>query len=168
MRTFKALSLSLVMALTSLAGAGCVLRTRGTVAYTVEADPPPPRHVYVASRPGSVWVDGYWYWGGADWVWMDGYYIDERPGYVWIQGSWVGRSWHPGYWRVGGRGTTYVRGGGNVYVRGNGGVHGATVIRGRSGGTVHGGGTVQGRGHYETRDRGGDDHHKGNRDHRGN
>ena len=169
MRTFKALSFSLVMALTSFTGAGCLLRTRGTVAYTVEADPPPPRHVYVASRPGFVWVDGYWYWGGADWVWMDGYYQEERPGYVWVQGNWSGRTWQPGYWRVGGRSNVYVRGrgGGTVYVRGNGGVRGGTVVRARGGGTVRG--TVRGGGHEDSHDnRGGDDRHKGNRDHRGN
>src|SRR5262245_61241200 len=25
-------------------------------------------------RPGFVWVNGWWYWGGVEWVWQPGYY----------------------------------------------------------------------------------------------
>jgi hypothetical protein len=117
MRLFKALALVFAVALSSLS-TGCILRTRGTVAYTVDSRPPPPRRVYVESRPGYVWVDGYWYWGGGDWLWTDGYWVDEQPGQVYIQGRWIVRGgrhyWQPGGWRAraNARGTVVVRGDG--------------------------------------------------------
>ena len=154
MRFFKVLSLVLFVGATSLS-TGCILRTRGTVAYTVDASPPPPRHVYVDARPGYVWVDGYWYWTGGDWLWMDGYWVDDRPGYVYVQGRWVTHSgrhvWRPGGWRA--RGTVQVSGSGSGHYRSRG------YVRGRR--------DVVNDGRDHRRDDGGRRHHKrGKRDHR--
>jgi len=58
--------LALVLALATLSPvlAGCY----------VEEGPPPPRAVYVESRPGWVWIPGHWL---------------RRPGrYVWVEGHW--------------------------------------------------------------------------------
>jgi hypothetical protein len=98
----------LVGALT--ASSGCVLGVRGegTVAYDVDAEPPPPRHIVVDERPGYIWVDGNWYWDGGRWNWRDGYYEPQRDGYVYVQGNWGyegGRHhWTPGHWDRGGAG----------------------------------------------------------------
>lgn len=55
--------------------------------------------VYVpASRPGWVWVPGYYdSWGG----WHTGYWrpAASRVGYTWIDGYWNGAYWVDGYWR---------------------------------------------------------------------
>ncbi len=95
---------------------GCLVGVRGgaTVAYDVDAEPPPPRRIVVEDRPGYVWIDGYWYWNGGQWVWSDGRYEPRRDGYVYIQGNWGyqgGRHhWTPGHWERGGGGYEYDRG----------------------------------------------------------
>src|SRR5262245_14116895 len=111
-----------ILGLTLLAGGatGCVIRARGGghVAYVVDTRPPAPRARYVAPRPGYVYVDGYWYWTGARYDWVEGYYVAERPGYYYVQGTWShnhGRHhWKPGYWaRGGGRGNGHWQHGNN-------------------------------------------------------
>jgi hypothetical protein len=87
------LALAAVLAGLPLAS-GCVIRGRGAV--VVDTAPPPPRYVEVEVRPGYIWMDGYWAYRGANWVWVDGYYERERPGYVHVRGRWVRRGgrWH--------------------------------------------------------------------------
>lgn len=89
---------SLLVAI-ALGGSGvvgaCVVETRGAV--VVDSPPPRPRrHVVMASRPGFVWVEGYWANLGGKWVWQDGHWERERSGYVYVQGRWVNRAgrWH--------------------------------------------------------------------------
>src|SRR5262245_50219377 len=33
-----------------------------------------------APRPGYIWVNGWWYWAGVEWLWQPGHY--EIGGYV--------------------------------------------------------------------------------------
>jgi hypothetical protein len=88
---------------------GCYAHGRGSVTYA-SYDPPPPRVVYADVRPGYVWVDGYWYWGGRNYLWRDGYYVAQRPGYVYVQGNYHGRQYRPGHWRAHSHARpTYVR-----------------------------------------------------------
>jgi hypothetical protein len=102
--------------LTLVLAASCTARGSGSYRATYVAsygDPPPPRVVVVDERPGYVWVDGRWAWGGSGWVWYDGYWVEHRPGYVWVQGRWYndrGRwVWHDGRWHAHGRGNAVVR-----------------------------------------------------------
>jgi len=50
-----------------------------------------------------VYVDGYWTWGGNDWVWVPGEWVERpRPGYRWVEPTAVrtarGWRWRSGYW----------------------------------------------------------------------
>jgi len=79
----------------------CVIRARSPV-WVVDVEPPPPRPVVVAPRPGYVWIEGNWEWDGH-WRWRDGYWERERAGHVWIGGRWVRSgnhwNWHAGRWQ---------------------------------------------------------------------
>jgi hypothetical protein len=49
---------------------------------------PPPPHVFgpvgAAPGPGWVWTDGYYDWGGGNWMWRPGRWArPPRQGYVW-------------------------------------------------------------------------------------
>lgn len=77
--------------------------------------PPQPPAAVVVTRPsppyfGAIWVDGYWRYGGAGFVWVAGHYVPPRAGYVFVAPRWVyrgGRYHHfPGYYRPT---TAYVR-----------------------------------------------------------
>jgi hypothetical protein len=89
---------------------GCVVsgeaHVRAPVAVVaVETDPPPPQEEVVVARPGFVWVQGHYYWGGGRWVWAGGHYERERAGYVWAPGRYEVRGghrvWVEGEWRAG-------------------------------------------------------------------
>lgn len=48
-----------------------------------EPIPPPP-------GPQYVWVPGYWYWTGRNYVWHAGYYdVPPQQGAVWVRSGWV-------------------------------------------------------------------------------
>jgi hypothetical protein len=79
----------------ALSGTGCTVYGRSS--GTVHTAPPPPRYVVRDTRPGYVWVDGYWDMVGGHWVWRDGYWERERPGYVYIQGRWDSGGNNNGY-----------------------------------------------------------------------
>lgn len=89
----RCLVLALGMASLSLLG-GCYVQARSAV--VVDAPPPPPHVVQVDTRPGMVWVDGWWVSSGGRWVWRDGYWVRARPGHIYVQGNWVHRAgrWH--------------------------------------------------------------------------
>ena len=68
-------------------------------------EPPEPYDEYVPDPPGAdyVWLPGYWYWSGGEYVWVEGRY--GRPpvrGHVWVRSGWVvhGGRYHyvRGYW----------------------------------------------------------------------
>jgi hypothetical protein len=110
--TAKLLGASILTLL--LAATGCAGRGTYRASYVATySEPPPPRVVVVDDRPGYIWVDGRWVWGGSSWVWYDGYYVAERPGYVWVQGTWRhdgGRwHWHEGRWHTPERARVIVR-----------------------------------------------------------
>jgi WXXGXW repeat (2 copies) len=100
MRTskFVAAAFAALVGITALGG--CVVRGSGVV--RVRTAPPPPRSVYVETRPGYIWVDGYWNWNGYDYVWVDGYYERDRPNHVYVRGYWTNdrgyHSYHRGRW----------------------------------------------------------------------
>lgn len=61
------------------------------------ADPGPP------PSPEHVWTPGYWYWGGATYVWVNGHWATPPvTGHVWVRTGWVvhnGRYHYVrGYW----------------------------------------------------------------------
>ncbi len=73
-------------------------------AYGYYYAPPPPVYAYaapVAAYPGYgyVWVNGYWNWVGARYVWQPGYYA--RPPYVgavWFGPRYFGGRFYAGHW----------------------------------------------------------------------
>src|SRR3954471_23333439 len=92
---------------------GCMVTARGHVSapapvavVEVDEEPPPPRTVYMESRPGFVVIEGRWVRNGGRWVGRDGYYERERVGYSWDAGRWERRGnrhvWVEGRWRGGG------------------------------------------------------------------
>lgn len=69
----------------------------------VSVPPPPPRpRVWVApAQPGEVWLDGFWHWDGAQWVWVDGHWeLPPEPGAIWVGPEVAGGQWVPGYWTM--------------------------------------------------------------------
>ncbi len=58
----------------------------------VESTPPPPYVEVVAGppAPGYVWVPGYWWWDGADYIWIRGQWeLPPQPGYVYVRSGWT-------------------------------------------------------------------------------
>ncbi|WP_257454752.1 hypothetical protein [Archangium lipolyticum] len=54
-----------------------------------ETPPPPP-------APHLTWAPGYWYWSGANWVWVEGSWVEPpRPGLAYVSPKWIrrGPSW---------------------------------------------------------------------------
>jgi hypothetical protein len=55
-----------------------------------EAPPPLPDYAQPpCPEDGYLWTPGYWAWGGADYYWVPG---------TWVQPPLVGVLWTPGYW----------------------------------------------------------------------
>jgi hypothetical protein len=58
-----------------------VVQEPAPTAATLQA-PPPPKTVVVAEQipacPSGIWVDGYWYYGNGQYVWVDGHCVVER------------------------------------------------------------------------------------------
>lgn len=91
--------------------AGCVVAPVGAAypvdngAVVVAPYAPPPVQteiVPVAPSPVSVWIGGYWAWGGARYNWVPGYWgAPPRPGW----------GWYPHYWAPGPRGSWHMQGG---------------------------------------------------------
>lgn len=53
--------------------------------------------------PGFIWSPGYWAWGGEDYYWVPGTWVEApQPGYLWTPGYWGWGEgaylWHEGYW----------------------------------------------------------------------
>ncbi len=72
----------------------------------VERRPPPIRVEVLgpAPGPGYVMIDGYWRWGGGDFLWVPGRWERSEPGRAkWDRGRWKhhGKSWYwvEGHWR---------------------------------------------------------------------
>ena len=78
------------------------------VVVDVRVAPPPPRYEVVpASRPGYVWVPGYWDWRGHRHVWVTGHWERARYGYYHRAPEWAheGDRWvlRRGGWQRGDR-----------------------------------------------------------------
>ena len=76
--------------------------------YVVTSDMPAARYeqrpVAPVSYTDPVWVDGYWGWGGSDWVWVPGRWVQRpRSNAVWTNGQYYAsdgrRYWRSGYWQ---------------------------------------------------------------------
>ncbi len=73
--------------------------------YYAPGPPPPPRiESYGASRPGHVWINGYWGYSNRNYNWVDGYWgRPPRARAAWAPGGWhsTRRGWmhRPGRWR---------------------------------------------------------------------
>lgn len=74
-------------------------------AVTVYAAPPAPLVEYRSLPPaqGHVWLDGYWNWGGARYIWVPGRWQNPPPGHTWVPRVWQrdGERWHShgGHWQ---------------------------------------------------------------------
>ena len=86
---------------------GTIYHSEGeaTTTYVVEqpppAPPPPQEYVGPAPSPSALWISGYYYWNGQDYVWIQGHWECPPPGYgVYVRPHWVYR--HGGY--------VYIRG----------------------------------------------------------
>jgi hypothetical protein len=87
----KIRTLCLVFAATVLAG-GCAVYP----AYdsydevVVYSAPPPAPYEYPGFPPAasSVWIGGYWNWGGSSYHWVPGRWETPRPGYQWAPRRW--------------------------------------------------------------------------------
>ena len=77
-------------------GFGSLLPLGSHAAYVeVGAAPPPPRYEVVPdSRPGYIWVAGYWGWSGTQHVWVNGQYVPERLHHHWVTAKWEHRGAH--------------------------------------------------------------------------
>lgn len=79
----------------------------GTYYAGVSVGPPPPLAygpVGVAPGPGYMWTDGYYDWGGNNWVWRQGRWArPPHPGYVWRKPYYEHRGHgyrvHQGHWQ---------------------------------------------------------------------
>ena len=61
------------------------------VAATRQAPPPPKVVVSGEQIPvcaGGIWVDGYWYYGNGEYLWVDGHCVVERVNYVFVHPRW--------------------------------------------------------------------------------
>lgn len=93
----------------ALALGGCVVAPAQPYGYdygeVATLPPPAPLVEHYGPPPvvGSVWINGYWRWGGARYAWVPGYWHAPRPGYYWQPHRWAPRGphWHraPGHWR---------------------------------------------------------------------
>ena len=54
--------------------------------------PPPPKVVVSGEQipvcAGGIWVDGYWYYGNGQYLWVDGHCVVERVNYVFVHPRW--------------------------------------------------------------------------------
>lgn len=75
--------------------------------YVVTRDMPMVRYeqrpVAPVSYSDPAWVNGYWGWGGIDWVWVPGRWVQRpRQNLVWNDGRYYlsdgRRYWRSGYW----------------------------------------------------------------------
>jgi hypothetical protein len=107
-------ALALFVLATAALASGCYVH--GSTAVIVDTPPPPPRHVVVRTRPGHIYVNGYWQMRGARWFWVDGYWQPHRVGHIYVQGRWIHRGgryhWVDPHWQS--RGSVSVRSRGDV------------------------------------------------------
>jgi hypothetical protein len=90
-----------------LAGALALSACDHTTLYAgVNVGPPPPMFwgpVGVPPGPGWVWIDGFYTWGGNNWMWQPGRWArPPHPGWVWRRPTYVrtrnGFRMHQGRW----------------------------------------------------------------------
>jgi len=94
-RWYSHASLVGLLSALAVAGSGCYGAYRGRVVATtptvyasspgvVYQAPPPPRTVYAQPQPyaDAQWVERPWEWNGAQYVWVDGCWMQARPGYL--------------------------------------------------------------------------------------
>lgn len=102
------LQMMLLLAVPVLA-AGCAIEPASDYysygePVVVYAAPPPVRYEYAGSPPvvGALWIDGYWNWGGSQYIWVPGRWETPRPGYRWAPHRWErdGNRWrqYGGHW----------------------------------------------------------------------
>ena len=101
-RSLRAAAFAALLGSAALAGCVYVPVDRGYAYDTdvVNVAPPPPRAEYYGAPPvvGSVWINGYWGWGGGGHRWVPGRWAGARPGYHWEPHRWVP---YGGGWRLG-------------------------------------------------------------------
>src|SRR5712671_1145247 len=115
MKTSILSKFALLLPITSLLLAGCVVRERVVYRHSrpavvenevvVTEAPPPPivEETVVAPGPGFVWIGGSWVWRDR-WVWERGRWgHPPRPGAVWVAPRYAYRGgrhvWIRGNWR---------------------------------------------------------------------
>jgi YXWGXW repeat-containing protein len=102
------LRISLMLAGLSLSGAALMSGTADaqiSIGVSVNVAPPelPVYEQPAMPAVGYMWSPGYWAWGGQDYYWVPGTWVQApQPGYLWTPGYWGwgegGYLWHEGYW----------------------------------------------------------------------
>ncbi|HEY0201761.1 MAG TPA: hypothetical protein VGC24_08725 [Burkholderiaceae bacterium] len=107
-------ALPAAMAAAGLLAAGCVVTPlpgpgvayeQGPAVVSPMAPPAPYQEtVTVAPSPISIWIGGFWEWGGGRYAWRPGHWATPpRAGYSWVPHHWEQGpgGWHSrgGYWR---------------------------------------------------------------------
>lgn len=104
--SWRAVYLSITLVVSTLSGCAITPLDGGyadsPTAVYVQIPPPAPLHEVVGPPPGPgfVWVNGYWFWSGAQYVWASGHWLAMRPEHVWVQPVWQRSS--RGWWLQGG------------------------------------------------------------------
>jgi hypothetical protein len=77
-----------------------------TPVYAAPYAPPPQQYEErpMPPSPYHVWIDGDWYWTGATYAWVPGFWSPGRSGYVYVRPRWTARVGFWG-WSAGGWGT---------------------------------------------------------------
>ncbi len=100
-----------LIASAALAGLTAIGACAGSAYYDTDsgyyATVPPPAPVYeypgYAPYADGIWINGYWGWGGNNYVWNRGYWTHNRPGFTWVPHRWArsGNGWrfYTGGWR---------------------------------------------------------------------
>ena len=87
------------------AGTSAVTAPSAGVSVTVQQAPPAAIAEVRPAPPyaGAVWIPGFWFWNGTQYVWVAGSWAAPRPGFAWVKAHWkatpYGWRWVPGHWR---------------------------------------------------------------------
>jgi hypothetical protein len=101
----RALNKLLLGAAVAIGGVGALGSHQAFARTVIYADIEPPAlrvETVPEGRPGYVWVNGYWGWGGHEYAWHKGHWVRERHGYHWVPSRWEreGNRWryYDGRW----------------------------------------------------------------------
>ena len=80
-----------------------------------DSQPPSPMVEEAGLPPGEgyVWVDGYWHWDGAEWIWISGRWVPPMNDFYFVAPAYYASGsdcvYVPGYWQRGPRSPYPIR-----------------------------------------------------------